>query len=303
MRSTNGLSPTVVCAVPATDRDRVLVEVAASLATRGAMALELFHVHEPIEAVAAGGVVPHAPLLPPAPRDVAESRAALRSLAHDAGHPSARCDVTEGAAAALLEAVSCRPDVAWLVLGDHGGGPLRAALEASLTRMLLTSAQCPLVVVPRHGDAGAIEEAHSIVCAVAADDLAPAAVGAAATLAGDLDVPLTIVHAVDGPYPGRVRRRAEHAASVLDRCVSLVPANIETETVTIVGPAAESVLEIAHERDARVVVAGGPRHGMLRSAVGGSLVHDLLGRAESLLTVVVPPEHATNPDRHAYARA
>jgi nucleotide-binding universal stress UspA family protein len=303
MRSTSGPFPSVVCAVPATDRDDVLVGVAAALATRTGMALELFHVHEPVEAVAAPGIVAHAPLVPPPPRDVAESRARLRSLAGDAGHPSARCDVTDGPAARLLEAVSRRPDVAWLVIGDHGGGPLRAALEANLARILLTSAHCPLLVVPRHGDARAIEDAHAILCAVADDGAAPAAVAAAATLAGDFDVPLTIVHAMDAPYPGRVRRQAKRVAPLLDRCVSLVPASIEAEGMSVAGPPAESVLEVANERDARIVVAGGPHHGLLRSALGGSLVHELLGRVESMLTVVVPSDPATNPRRPAHARA
>jgi nucleotide-binding universal stress UspA family protein len=184
---------TVACALAGTERDGTLAAVAAALGGRLGLGVELVHVNRLVDMapVAAGTIAIGMPV--PAPEDAAAlSRERLRSVAGTLGDDHASCAVLDGAPAMVLEEVSRRPDLAYLVVGDHGAGPLRAFVENSLTRTLLRTSGCPLVVVPEHGSPESIERPTAVVCAVDEEATAPAAVATARELARRLDVTLMI---------------------------------------------------------------------------------------------------------------
>jgi nucleotide-binding universal stress UspA family protein len=123
------------------------------------------------------------------------------------------------------------------------------------------------------------------------DDVALIAAATAGALACDLGARLFVVHALR-PQPGMRARefRAPAVRRLLDACLALVPPAAEPHGIAIVGPPVESVLDVMRDESAGVVVVGAPSHGMLHSAVHGSVTHDLITRNDHGLTVVVPPE-------------
>jgi nucleotide-binding universal stress UspA family protein len=274
----------IVCALSGGDRDRTLIAVGGALAARANRPLEVFHASEPVVLAEAGPAAPT--IVVPAERD---TRARIGAACDAAGRAPERCEIVSGPPVALLERLAQRPDIAALVVGDRGHGPLRAAVEGGLTRPLLTRAGCPLALLPRTAGPAAVEDAAAVVCAVDDDDAALTVAATGGALACDLGIRLLVVHAVR-PERG-IRARDPRAAAVgrlLDGCLALVPAATDAEGVAVVGPPVESVLEVAGEGAAAVVVVGAPSHGLLRSAVRGSVPHELIGRHDHGLTVVVP---------------
>jgi nucleotide-binding universal stress UspA family protein len=274
----------IVCAVSGGERDCALIRAAATLATHADRPLEVFHASEPVILAEAG---PGAPtIVEPAEEDI---RARIAAACRGALRSPARCEIVSGPPAALLDCLVHRPDIAALVIGDRGGGPLRASLAGGLTRPLLTRARCPLAVMPRTAGAAAVDDVAAVVCAVDDDDVAVTVAAIAGALACDLGARLFVVHALR-PQPGIRARDARESAvrRLLDECLALVPAAADPQGIAIVGPPVESVLEVVGDESACVVVVGGPSHGVLRSALRGSVSHELIARNEHGLTVVVP---------------
>lgn len=275
----------IVCAVSGGDRDRALIGVAAALAARADRPLEVFHASEPVVLAEAGFGAPTIVVA-----DKHETEGCIAAACEGAPRAPARCEIVSGPPAPLLDRLVLRPDIAALVIGDRGGGPLRAALAGGLTRPLLTRARCPLAVVPRTAGAAAVEHAAAVVCAVD-DDVALSVAATAGALACDLGARLFVVHAL--PPQSGVRARDPRAPAVrrlLDRCLALVPGGADPHGVAIVGSPVESVLDVVRDESAGVVVVGAPAHGLVRSALHGSVVHELIERNDHGLTVVVPPE-------------
>lgn len=177
---------TVACALAGTERDATLVGVGAALAERLGLQVELVHVNRLVDMVpvGAGPVTAGLPVLVPEPEDATgRSRERLADLAEAVGHDGAPCVVLDGPPAQVLKDLSRRPDLAYLVVGDHGTGPLRAFVEHSLTRTLLRTSRCPLVVVPEHASPEAVERPKAIVCAVDEEATAQAALSSTRELA------------------------------------------------------------------------------------------------------------------------
>jgi nucleotide-binding universal stress UspA family protein len=290
---------TVVCALTGAERDQTMVDLSGALARATGTDLEVMLVTAPPVFVGgAGAALVHPPLVPSA-TDERALRSHLSALVDDAGFPTARVETTSGPAETILEEISARPDVRWMVVEDHGGGALRAAFEASLARRLLTHASCPVVLAPGGATAATLDGAQVIVCAVADTDEGPATASLAGALARDLGVRLVVVHAVaEGRFGATSPRRAREAEELLDRCLATVPANVEARAVAVVGPELDGLLEAMHDERAGIVVVGAPHHGLARSAIGGSVCHAVLANLEWRLAVVAPP-----PDEQSAAGA
>jgi nucleotide-binding universal stress UspA family protein len=183
---------TVVCALSGTERDETLAPIAASLARRLGLMLDLVHVNRLVDLAGAAAGMP-AMSIPVALPDVEErSRARLGQIAVVAGQEDACCDVLDGPPGLILQQISERRDLAYLVLGDHGAGPLRALVKGSITRHLLRTSGCPLVIVPREGALEAVEDPVAVVCAVEDETTAAPAVAAARDLGARLGVTVMI---------------------------------------------------------------------------------------------------------------
>lgn len=249
----------IVCAVSGSDRDRALLRVGGVLAARAGLAVEAFHAHEPRDTAVAAALadpIAQAPVFMALDgvEDDAHVRAGIESCAEWAGCDLARCEVATGPPEALLRRISGRPDVACLVVGDRGGSVLRAAVAVSITRRLLSFAGCPVAVVCP-GAATAADQARQVVGVIADDDDAPPVAAAADALGRRIGAPVRLVHAG--------------------------------------GPAGDALVRALDEAPDGIVVTASPAHGLLRSALCGSVTHALLAREDRRLVVVVPRERET----------
>ncbi len=294
---------TVLCATSGTERDLVVIEVAGTLARRTCRSLDVVHVEPPIATAAAvAGAVAHPPLAPTSDETEALRRR-LAALVALAGQHDAVCEVVEGAPRMTLQERSQSPSIAWLVLEDPGGGALRSALEGTVSRHLLIEAGCPLMLVPPAAGATAVEHPGAIVCAVGCDEIeAAAATAVAGALARDLGAPLTVVHAIDpAGAPRAPSERPPEIDRLLDRCLALIPTEVDARPVAVAGSPTEALHAVAVADEAGIVVMGCPSRGPLRSAIGGSVPHRVLDALDRQLAVVVPEPVATGIGRRGAA--
>ena len=138
---------TIGCGFDGSPESRVALTWAADLARQRGAQLLVLAVHTPL---AFGGVSTAGPFVYQSAND--SSRAALDEQLHetvaalgDGGDVSGR--VLEGDSAGELTEASGELDL--LVLGSRGYGPIRTVLLGSVSRALVRSAACPVVVLPR----------------------------------------------------------------------------------------------------------------------------------------------------------
>jgi nucleotide-binding universal stress UspA family protein len=143
---------TVGCGFDGSPESHVALEWAADLARRRGAQLIALAVHSPI---AFGGLPTGAAT---GFRTANEAlRAALAERLSEAvaalgGDPAADGRLLEGDAVVNLVEASAELDL--LALGSRGYGPIRRVLLGSVSRALVRSARCPLVVLPRGAEAG-----------------------------------------------------------------------------------------------------------------------------------------------------
>jgi nucleotide-binding universal stress UspA family protein len=134
-----------------------------------------------------------------------------------------------------------------------------------------------------HGDTGSTREAdgNPIVAAVDASDASLAAAQSAARLAREFDTPLVFVHVRRGPWDGLgapyYQRRLDAEMATARRALHRAIAVARAEGVTADGEILEGkpdrgVLELARQRDARLVVLGSRRRRIGRS-VSRRVIH------------------------------
>src|SRR5262249_6718507 len=192
-----------------------------------------------------------------------------------------------------------------LVVGSRGRGALQSAVFGSVSRSLVTSARCPVVVVPAGlpGRSGESDGEASIVCGVDGSDHAVAAARLGADLAARLGLRLVVVHALPDlgavvSYPGarstapplsaQPDERARHAQRIIDTAVAAAAGTAEG----IVQPARPwEVLESVADREGGelLLVAARGLSG-LRAAMFGSVANEVV--TSSRRPVVVLPEPA-----------
>ena len=296
----------VVCAVLSGASSKGAVRVAARLAERLSLRLALIDVHVPIPPPQAAPleapqpVVPFGPAVgvPPLPGDeIAVVQGPAEWRREVAMAPDTREDTMTAAPAMALERLAQDPRTALLVVGDEGGGPLRAKLEGNAGRSVLSDVRCPVVLVPRRR-AGTTDEADiaTVLCGVDDDGAAPAVAVAAASLAERLGARLRIVHVLERslsgapPEPvapsqlgGDGRNESERLFAT---CRAALPPHAAAEFVTVDGDAAEGLRSAAREVDAGLIVVARPRHGAVGSALLGSVMHQLLRTGTTPICVI-----------------
>jgi nucleotide-binding universal stress UspA family protein len=120
--------------------------------------------------------------------------------------------------------------------------------------------------------------AEPIVCAVDDSEAAGPVLDTARGLADACAARLLVVHAV-GTEPGA----DQAAASVRAR---LAEAGEPREVQIVVGPPAETIMEVAEREGAELLVVGSRGRGPLRSAVLGSVSRELASRAQRPVAIV-----------------
>jgi nucleotide-binding universal stress UspA family protein len=140
------------CAYDGSAEARQALRYADELAARLAARLRIIGVHQPLGfgSVSVSGSFGYQSAN-------AAMREALQAELHEArdllGSGAAATLLLDGPAAATLIAQSDELDL--LVAGSRGYGPVRRVLVGSVSRALVRDASCPIVVVPRPGEAEA----------------------------------------------------------------------------------------------------------------------------------------------------
>ena len=207
-----------------------------------------------------------------------------------------------------------------IVMGTHGRSGFERLLLGSVAERVARKAPCPVMLVPP----GAIEGQSPIavpftriVCPIDIGDNAARALDLALALAQEADADLTLLHAIEIPpelrelsMPGDVGIEAVHAvaqAAAVTRLQAMVPADARiycrVHTEVREGRAYATILEVAAQQQANLIVMGVHGRGVDRLMLGSN-VHPVLCGARCPVLVVRPvTSQASQKDRRAAVAA
>lgn len=230
---------------------------------------------------------------------VAAAREQLQSLvaqlAAETG-VAAGGQVSVGRVPAELLAAGARAEL--LVLGARGTSPLRDMALGSTAERLLRKAGGPVLVVRRE-PAGPWRR---VLVPVDFSAYAPAAVALAMRVAPDAE--LTLVHAYDTPFEGKMfiagvpqDRIQAHRADIHHRAYSQMTALLDgfgpgvkrAPPVIVRDDPARLVLETERATQADLIVIGRQGRGMLDEVLLGSVARHVLGDAQCDVLVATAP--------------
>lgn len=155
---------------------------------------------------------------------------------------------------ALIEA-SARSDVAMLVVGTRGLGPIAGLLLGSVSRRLLFGTKCPLILVPQ--EAQPLEIDH-VVVGLDGSPVSEAAASWTATLCLRLGAAATVVRCID---PG-----AEHSSERLDEIITVSHLTFEKDHCAVfrgLGVAHEAAIENGDARICLIETAKAKKAGLI----------------------------------------
>lgn len=166
------------------------------------------------------------------------------------------------------EILSASQDAELLVLGAHGQNPLRDMIIGTTAERLLRKAPCPVLV----SRAAPEPRYRRVLVPIDFSEHSERAMRAAASIAPDAD--LTALHVFELPFEGklwmagvpddevnrfRAQARAQALRRVLDLAAGIGEAGARFRPHVEQGAAARSILELAGQLDADLIVMG--RHG------------------------------------------
>jgi nucleotide-binding universal stress UspA family protein len=139
--------------------------------------------------------------------------------------------------------------------------------------------------------------AGDIVLGYDGSDGAQAALPHAVALARAFRVPLAVVFAYGqnpvGGVTGDVKRAVEETGAGLlgaaRAAAEAIDAEVEVQPELVDGRPVDALLEVARQRDARMVVVGGNGHGSLVGSLLGSSTYKVLHQSTVPVLVVQPP--------------
>jgi nucleotide-binding universal stress UspA family protein len=275
----------VVCGIHASEHTCAAAGVAATLAHRLGLPLELLHVCQP-----------------GSPPDVGLVRAVLDSLdgVFEPGEVVLRLE--SGDPETRLAQASLEAEL--LVVGASEEGVLRRALGHDVTSSLARDAAAPLVVVPADGAAERGELPGSAVVCGVRDRRDVVCVRAAAQVAQSLGGPLVLALVVEPPIPTALaveampptvpQARYGAADALLEECSDAAEAvlAVAPDKRVETGMPGPALVKLARERHAGLLAVGSSSRGPLAAALGGAAARHVLRHAG--MPVMVCP-HAEAP--------
>lgn len=195
-----------------------------------------------------------------------------------AAHPGlvVTTDVVAGDPVGVLRRAAEVADL--LVVGADDQSPFAEAITGSVPGSLLTTAPCPLVVVPHAGRA--IAEDAPVLAAVDESGTSQAALAYAFAAAHRSARPLVVLRCLPAENTGSARQ-----ALALTAFRQLYPGVEVTEDVAVGDP--KDVLA-RRSRSAALLVLGSRGHGRLASTLFGSVGRDLIRRSACPVVVARP---------------
>jgi len=190
--------------------------------------------------------------------------------------------------AAAIAQVVRQHDADLVVIGSRGLSEWRSLLDHSVSREVLASIDCPVLIVRgRPGGLGAIRR---IVVAVAGGDDVEPCVRAAAAVACTHPCRVSIIHVMQSIVTvqgfGYAETEDEAEAVLANAHRQLEARNISADRIVIPsGPVGEAIARVAAEWNADLIVTGSSRMGSTGSLLLGSVSHDLLHRTDIPLLV------------------
>jgi len=298
MSTDSGELGSIVCGVDSSSHAAAVVALAATFADRLGLRVRLVH-------------SPSADVFPVGERRrAAIARGAARMAAFGTRHDE-RIVRLGPAADELADAIT--EDTAFAVVGSRGHGAARAALLGSVSRAVAGCAPCPVIVVPPKAQVDLPAEPTS-VCGLDDSTAAINALRSAAELAHGLGGHLLVVHVRAAtptqlaPSIGGSRQpfvepldAARAAVAIVERPVAELDPGVPTTMRIESGDAAACLAHVAAEAGRGIVVVGSHRHGLLRSALLGS-VSLRLAAISPVPVMIVPPAPAPTSDRSSQRR-
>lgn len=171
-----------------------------------------------------------------------------------------------------------------VVMGSRGLSDWGSLFKHSVSHQVLAALDCPVLVVHRR-PAGDVASTRRILVAVAGgDDIAPA-VRAASAVARARQCSVLAVHvaqAIVSPPGIGYFESEEEIQRTIDRTVNaLREAGVLAEGIVApTGPVASTVIKVAEDWNADLIVTGSSRMGDAASLVLGSVSHELLHEAD-----------------------
>lgn len=296
----------ILCPVDFSDLSRLALHHAASMASWYGAHVDLLHVIA--EPLAPG---PPRMGLPPAPvtdEVRSEIAAALHDLAAELDLHDSRVSetVAVGAPVAriLEHAASVRADL--IVLGTHGRTGVQQFLLGSTAERVVSLASSPVLTIPpRANEPPSATQAQfkRILCAV---DFSPASLRAfeyGLSLAQENDGRLTLLHVFETLTESEAHssahfRVAEYVRTrkrdLRDQLEALVTAEArawcEAEALVELGPAAPTILRVARDLSADLIVMGAQGHSGLGLKLFGSATQTVVRRAACPVLTARPQE-------------
>ena len=300
-------SSRVICAIDFDDLAPQLISAARALGQRTGADVRVVHVVTPAAGDSRGDDPTRSRrlLLPPQPRrsrvdqeeEVAHRLADAEAMMLRLGVSAEERLVLQGNAVLELNEIATRLEAAMLVIGTRGRGSVKAALLGSVSRDLLRSAPCPVMVVPRSADEPL--RGAAVVCGVDDDGRGEEAVSVAGRLAAAIGARLVLAHVAQRKDAAAARQAAAAlpvaelpASAALDHARLLRDArrHVRDEVdVTVAlrqGVAAEQLAVLAQDVDAAAIVVASRGSGSLSTMVGGSVAQELTTRSHCPVVVV-----------------
>jgi nucleotide-binding universal stress UspA family protein len=195
-----------------------------------------------------------------------------------------------GTAHVALQQAASQREVALLVVGTRGLGPITGLLLGSVSRKLLFSVTCPLVLVP---SGGGREEIDRVVVGVDGSPVSDSVTAWSAVLCSRLGAAATVVHCIEAG--------AEHSSERLDEIVEVSQLSFERDNCAVfrgLGVPHEPVvkdgdpriclIEKAESHHAGLIVVGQHGDGQL-AGLGGTVSY--LVRHSPIPLAVIPKPH------------
>jgi nucleotide-binding universal stress UspA family protein len=286
---------TIVCGVDRSHHARAAARLAGALAGRLGLGVELIH------AVDADS-----------PRTLAGGSAAVRAVTEEfLDLPGMAVRIEAGPAAEVLAEASRGAPL--LVIGTRGEGALRQALLGSVSAKLTRDPLSPLVVVPpKAAEAESPLEGRTIVCGVRdGRDSAPA--HAAASLASDLGLGLTLAHVLSSPAmavsaaggappvsmlrpPADEHEAATRTLEAIGRSIG-TDIDVDVELDVLDGPPGPHLDRLAAARGAAMLAVGACDQSPLAGALAGTPPRHLMRHSARPVLICPRPRRLMSTKR------